>query len=585
MPILEIRNVLYRYPGTEGENSLPAVDGVSLCVGEGEFVAILGANGSGKSTLAKLMNGILLPESGKILAHGFDTADEEHLNDIRRSIGLVFQNPDNQIVSTIAEEDCAFGPENLGVPPEEIRRRVDWALKAVGLYEQRMREPHKLSGGQKQRLAIAGVLAMRPRLLVLDEPTAMLDPGGRQEVLNTLQALRKEHGMAVIIITHYMNEAAAAERVVVMEHGKITLEGTPQEVFARRTEVESAGLRLPQSAELSLLLRGSVPEFPLCLTPDECAREIIAAAPGIAYNAPALPPSAPAKNEIVLKTQQLTHRYAQNSKETAAAAISGVDLDIYQGECLGIIGHTGSGKSTLIQHFNALLQPSSGSVLLNGADINESKKSRRAARFAAGLCFQYPESQLFAETVREDIAFGPANLGLERGEIAVRVNKAAELVGLSPELLEKSPFDLSGGEKRRAALAGVMAMEPQVLVLDEPAAGLDPKGKLNLRKTLLRYRKETGCTVVLVSHAMEEIAALCDRVLVLDHGEAVMLGTVDEVYSQGGKLAEMQLELPEITRIFALLQAEGFDVPAPVYTPEQAATILAPIQKAGRDGA
>ncbi|MDR1409817.1 MAG: energy-coupling factor transporter ATPase [Oscillospiraceae bacterium] len=580
MSILEIQNVAYHYCNASGDNAdaqptPPAVDGVSLCVEEGEFLAVLGANGSGKSTLAKLMNGILLPGGGKVIAAGYDTADEGHLIDVRRQIGLVFQNPDNQIVSAIVEEDCAFGPENLGVPPDEIRQRVDWALKAVGLYEHRMREPHKLSGGQKQRLAIAGILAMRPRVLVLDEPTAMLDPQGRREVLEALQALCKKHGMAVIMITHYMNEAATAERVIVMECGKITLEGTPQEVFAQRDKLMHAGLSLPQSAELSLRLREKVPGLPLCLTPEDCAKAIVSHAQEIhlGEHINASHSHTAQSNDTQLSAVDLTHYYNQNSKEEVAA-IHGISLQIRKGECLGIIGHTGSGKSTLIQHFNALLRPSSGSILLDGTDINESKKSRKAARFAVGLCFQYPENQLFAETVQEDIAFGPRNQGLGQEEIAERVDKAAERAGLLPELLTKSPFDLSGGEKRRAALAGVMAMEPRVLVLDEPAAGLDPRGKMHLRETLARYRQETGCTVVLVSHAMEEVAALCDRVLVLDHGETSLLGTVDEIYAQGEKLTGLGLELPEITRIFALLKVQSYDVPTVVYTPEQAAKIL-----------
>ncbi|MDR1805826.1 MAG: energy-coupling factor transporter ATPase [Clostridium sp.] len=566
MPIIQIQNAVYRYSSADGKQLPPAVDGVSLCVEEGEFLAVLGANGCGKSTLAKLMNGILLPQSGQVLAAGFSTADDDALNDVRRNVGLVFQNPDNQIVSTIVEEDCAFGPENLGVPPHEIRSRVDWALRTVGLYEHRLREPHRLSGGQKQRLAIAGVLAMRPRVLVLDEPTAMLDPQGRREVMATLRQLRDEYGMTIIMVTHYMNEAAQATRVLVMEQGKIVLDGSPREIFSQRERLEQAGLSLPQSAELSLLLREKIPDFPLCLSPEDCADALS----GVPFDISEKPGSAkPAgTTEPIMECRGLSHSYTQNSKE-GVAAISGIDFELLKGECLGLIGHTGSGKSTLIQHLNALLQPTQGLVLLEGKDINESKKSRRAARFAVGLCFQYPENQLFAETVRDDIAFGPQNQGLTGKELEKRVELAAERVGLSSALLAKSPFELSGGEKRRAALAGVMAMEPRILVLDEPAAGLDPKGKLQLRQTLSRYREETGCTVVLVSHAMEEIAALCDRVLVLCGGERVLLGGIDEVFARGGELEALGLELPEITRIFTLLKLQ-----AAVYTPQAAFSLL-----------
>ena len=544
--LLEIKNATYTYPAFEGENPVPAVDRVSLCVNDGDFVAILGSNGSGKSTLAKLMNGIFLPAKGSVKVAGMDTADDAHINDIRRKAGLVFQNPDNQIVSTIVEEDCAFGPENLGIPPAEIRQRVDEALKAVGLYEYRKREPHKLSGGQKQRLAIAGMLAMRPRLLILDEPTAMLDPQGRREVLRTLAELRRQHGIAIIMITHYMNEAALADRVVVMEGGRITLDGTPREVFARREKIERAGLSLPICAEISLELAPL--GFPFCITPEEIHiavenhREFAEKIDNIVDRFVQKSGNFISSDEITLTAENLTHTYTQNSAE-GVHAIRGIDLVVRQGECLGIIGHTGSGKSTLIQHFNALLEPTQGRILLDGQDINDSKKSRWSSRFAVGLCFQYPENQLFAETVRQDIAFGPHNQGIKETEKLVE--NAAKLVGLDLKLLEKSPFDLSGGEKRRAALAGVIAMKPRILVLDEPAAGLDPRGKLHLRETIRQYRRETGGTVIIVSHAMEEIASLCDRVLVLDHGKRAILGTCAEVFAQGDKLADLGLELPD----------------------------------------
>ena len=253
-----------------------------------------------------------------------------------------------------------------------------------------------------------------------------------------------------------------------------------------------------------------------------------------------------------IEFKNVTHEY--NQKTTYSQhGISNVSLSLETGKIYAVIGPTGSGKSTFIQHFNALLQPTSGAVLLDGKDINENKKTQRNSRFKIGLCFQYPENQLFAETIREDIAFGPQNQGLKNEAIDERVNTTTERVGLDSELLEKSPFDLSGGEKRRVALAGVIAMQPQILVLDEPAAGLDPKGKQRLRETITRYREETNCTVVIVSHAMEEIAALCDRVLVLDHGKSAMLGTVDEIFTLGDRLTELGLELPEILQIHELL--------------------------------
>ena len=254
--ILEFQNVSFRYEGSSEKEQLPlAVRDVSFSVKKGDFVAILGHNGSGKSTLAKLSNSILLPESGKVLVNGMDTADESLSCDIRRTVGVVFQNPDNQIVASVVEEDVAFGPENLGVPPEEIRKRVDNALKAVGMYEYRKHEPHKLSGGQKQRVAIAGMIAMLPECIVLDEPTAMLDPRGRKEVMDTILKLNREMGMTVVFITHFMEEAVRASRVIVMDNAEILMDGTPREVFRQADRVKAAGLDVPKPAELARALQ------------------------------------------------------------------------------------------------------------------------------------------------------------------------------------------------------------------------------------------------------------------------------------------------------------------------------------------
>ncbi|NLA76538.1 MAG: energy-coupling factor transporter ATPase [Clostridiales bacterium] len=269
--ILEFKNVVYRYEADEEGVVLPAaVDGITLDIRRGEFVAVLGHNGSGKSTLAKLSNGILVPESGNVLVKGMDTADEKHEYDIRKTVGMVFQNPDNQIVATIVEEDVAFGPENLGVPPGEIRKRVDEALKAVGMYEYRMHEPHKLSGGQKQRVAIAGVIAMQTECIVLDEPTAMLDPSGRREVMDAVMKLNKEYGITIVFVTHFMDEAVFADRVAVINDGRLMLDGTPHEVFAQESLMKSAGLDVPQSAILaSRLIKAGVPLEKNILTVDE----------------------------------------------------------------------------------------------------------------------------------------------------------------------------------------------------------------------------------------------------------------------------------------------------------------------------
>ena len=277
---IKVENVCFSYDSVdEGLPVKNAVDGVSLTISKGEFVAVIGHNGCGKSTLAKHLNAMLLPDSGKVYVDGDDTLDEDKTWDIREKVGLVLQNPDNQLVASIVEEDVAFGPENLGVDPKEIRERVDWALKAVGMYEYRTHAPHKLSGGQKQRVAIAGVLAIQPQCIVLDEPTAMLDPNGRDEVMDTLHKLNRELGITVVLITHYMEEAVTADRVIVMDGGKILTGGTPQEVFSQVELLKKHRLDVPQAAELAFRLKGcgaDIATIPLGV--EECAamlREVL----------------------------------------------------------------------------------------------------------------------------------------------------------------------------------------------------------------------------------------------------------------------------------------------------------------------
>lgn len=274
--IIQFNNVTFSYD-TEDEN-VPArkvIENFNLAIEEGQFLAVLGRNGCGKSTVAKLINGILVPTEGKVTVEGMDTSDEEKTVDIRRTVGMVFQNPDNQIVATIVEDDVAFGPENLGVEPSEIRKSVDNALKAVGMYEFRKREPHRLSGGQKQRVAIAGVIAMNTKCIVMDEPTAMLDPQGRKEVIDTVMKLNKDYGITVILITHYMDEAVKADRVVVMDNGNIALDGTPKEVFRNVEKIKSLGLDVPQASELAYRLRKKGMKLPDdILDENECAAAI-----------------------------------------------------------------------------------------------------------------------------------------------------------------------------------------------------------------------------------------------------------------------------------------------------------------------
>lgn len=283
----------------------------------------------------------------------------------------------------------------------------------------------------------------------------------------------------------------------------------------------------------------------------------------------------------ILETKNLSYVYSEGTP-FRVTAINNVNISIEKGEFVGIIGHTGSGKSTLVQHLNGLLTPSSGEVLLDGKNINESKITRRQARFKVGLCFQYPEYQLFESTVYKDISFGPKNMGLSEDEIDNCVKKAADFVGLKPDMLNKSPFDLSGGEKRRVAIAGVMAMEPEILILDEPSAGLDPRGRDMIADMISSYRKTTGSTVIIVSHSMEDVAKSADKVLVMNKSEVEMFGTVNEVFSKVERLADIGLNVPQLTQIFLNLKHNGMDVRTDIYTIKNAeAELLRLLRKEG----
>lgn len=577
MDIIKVENLCFDYI-TQDENGeiaerVPVLKNIDLNVPEGQFLAVLGHNGCGKSTLAKHFNAILTPTEGKVTVCGIETADEERIYDIRQSVGMVFQNPDNQIVATIVEEDVAFAPENLGVDPKEIRRRVDEALKQVDMYDFKDHAPHQLSGGQKQRVAIAGIIAMQPRCIVMDEPTAMLDPKGRREVMKTIKQLNKEQGITVILITHYMDEAAQADRVVVMDDGRIIMDGVPRRVFARAAELRKVGLDVPQVTELCGMLREKGAEISdEIIFEEECAEAIA---------------GLPLKSKTAGRSGKEKLRETESSAEEAArlegvtykysigtpfekTAVDNVSLKIAKGEFVGIIGHTGSGKSTLIQHLNGLIKPTSGMVFINGSDIHSKEADLRGVRFKVGLVFQYSEHQLFEETVAKDIAYGPKNMGLSEEEINEAVARAAESMGIT-HLLEKSPFELSGGQQRRVALAGVLAMDPEVLILDEPAAGLDPKGREKILGLIKQYHEKSGKTILLVSHSMEDIVRFASRVLVMNKGRLFCYDETDKVFERTSDLVSIGLDVPQITRLSHRLSELGIDIGNDIYTTERAA--------------
>ncbi len=578
MDIIKVEDLCFDYI-TQDENGNvternTALKNVSLTVPEGQFLAVLGHNGCGKSTLAKHFNAILTPASGKVIVDGIDTADEDRLFDVRRTVGMVFQNPDNQLVATIVEEDVAFAPENLGVPPKEIRERVDDALKQVDMYEFREHAPHQLSGGQKQRVAIAGIIAMQPRCIVMDEPTAMLDPKGRREVMKTIKRLNKEQGITVILITHYMDEAAQADRVVVMDGGTVIMDDVPKKIFSRLEELRAVGLDVPQVTELcDMLIKKGVDISREIIFEEDCAEAItrldlkkkisdIKEKPVVIRN----------NADEAARLEKLTYKYSVGTP-FEKTAVDNVDLSIARGEFVGIIGHTGSGKSTLIQHLNGLIKPTEGTVYVDGRNIWGNDVNIRDIRFKVGIVFQYSEHQLFEETVAKDIAYGPRNMGLSEEEIKDRVQAAAESMGIV-HLLEKSPFELSGGQQRRAALAGVLAMDPEVLILDEPAAGLDPKGRDKILGLISEYHRKSGKTILLVSHSMEDIVKYATKVLVMNKGSVFCYDETDKVFERTDELVSIGLDVPQITRLSHLLKERGIDIGNDIYTTQRAAERL-----------
>ncbi len=581
--IIEAKNVSFTYEGAPA----PAVRDVSLTVTEGEFLAILGRNGSGKSTFAKLLNALQLPSSGQLTVNGIRPETEDDCYEVRKSCGMVFQNPDNQIVTTIVEEDCAFGLENLGTPPQEIRARVDDALRSVGMSDFALASPSMLSGGQKQRIAVAGVLAMKPRIIVFDESTAMLDPIGRRDVFSLARKLNLEEGITIVWITHFMEEAALADRLVVMDGGGIAMQGSPREVFARTEQVLSLGLDVPEMMKLAGALRRAGVKLPEGLmTVNEMAVELSGrphAAPKAAPEGHEEKETAPSR-EAVIEVRDLTHVYMPGTP-FEAKALDSVSLDIAQGEFIGIIGHTGSGKSTLISHLNGLEKSMPGEVKVNGVDLGDKDTNLIDVRRNVGLVFQYPEYQLFEETVAKDVAYGPTNLGLDPNEIDERVAWALKQVGLDPaEVSEKSPFELSGGQKRRVAIAGVLAMKPAILILDEPAAGLDPQGRRDMLQ-LIRGIHDNGTTVVMVSHSMDDVGRFCDKLYVLSKGEIAYSGTPAEVFTHDRRLHEIGLDVPECAKLARRLREAGFDMPADIYRTEDVCAAIVRNLNAGGDAA
>ena len=612
MESIQVKDVSYQYTrrneNDEVIETLSALSDVSFSIEQGSFVCILGHNGSGKSTLAKLFNALQLPGEGTVLVSGMDSREEKNIFPIRREVGMVFQNPDNQIIASVVEEDVGFGPENIGLPTDEIWKRVKDALAAVHMEAYRLKSPNHLSGGQKQRVAIAGTLAMEPKVIVLDEPTAMLDPSGRKEVLESVMELKRTKGISIILITHYMEETVNADRILLMDAGKLVLDGSPREVFSDVARLKSYRMDVPLITELSDKLKAvGFPIEKTILRKEELEEELlrlfregfhleksskVQESEEESAESKALTAAEKSKKEEeldnIVEVKNLTAIF-QEGTAMESTALKDVSLHIRRGSLTALIGHTGSGKSTLLQHLNGLMKVSRGEIwvsfrenpplliqekgfLFRKGKIKKVQKEGRlsfseegfdlrALRFKVGLVFQYPEYQLFEETVLEDVVFGPLNQGKSKEEAEKLAKEALRSLGIEEESYGKSPFELSGGQKRKVAIAGVLAMQPELLVLDEPTAGLDPAGRDELFREIAGLREKYAMTILLVSHSMDDVARYAEEVIVLHQGERKMEGSVEEVFGQRKLLEEMGLGLPTIRAFLYDLQEKGLPLP------------------------
>ena len=614
--MINIENVVHKYKVWEGDESrlLTALDHISFEVEEGGFVALLGANGCGKSTMARHMNALLLPDEGKVTVDGMDTSDPGKTNMIRRKVGMVFQDPDNQIIGTSVEEDVAFGPENRAFPPEDIRRYVADSLKAVGLFSERKSSPVHLSGGQKQRVAVAGVLATDNSCIVLDEPTAMLDPGSRREFTETLEKLRSM-GKTIVLITHHTDEVTGADVIVGMKDGRVIAKSSPSEFFGNRKLIQELRMDVPASVEIgrSLADMGLIPEG-VYLSPEILCQTVMCAWEKGGSPRPEMSGDAPqtafseknrdcsgccdirndSRNETrsefqndappLMQLQEVSFSYEQGTAREKSV-LKNITLDIRKGEFAALVGSSGSGKTTMVKLLNGLLKASSGRIFFEGEDIYGKNYQLRGLRKKVGVIFQNPEQQLFCKTVLSDVEFGPLHMGMSRDESNEAARHALELVGITEDKFQMNPLDLSGGQKKRVAIAGVLAMRPSVLIMDEPAAGLDPGSRDQIFQMIQKIRREEGTTVVLISHDMDEVARWADRVMVLHHGTIEADGRPEDVFQEEKLLEDTGVDLPQPGKIMRLLREKGFPAGRLEMTNEAAIRAIAAVLKAGDENA
>lgn len=541
-----------------------ALDHVSFSIPAGKRTCIVGANGSGKSTVASILSGLTAPDEGTVTFLGTTVVnggqvDFEAYQAIRPQLGLVFQNPEDQIICSVVADDIAFGLENLQVPSNQITPLVEEQITLGTLTEFASENPQMLSGGQQQRVAISGALVMKPQILILDEPSAALDVVHRNNVMGLVKKLRAA-GKTIVHVTHFMDEVVSADHVIALDDGRVAFEGTPEALFEQHELVECLHLEEPFAYQVAHALnnRGVV----VCKSPsaqrvlDELTGLLATGSRGekggVAKSCDAMAAGCDGVAESCGTTATNHDATAiRNVSDPAAVSVRAVtfsyqkpvlkniSVDVQKGSHVAVIGSTGSGKSTLARLICALDTPDAGSLCVTGLDTRQ-KQNRRKLHGIVGYVMQRPERQLFAQTVAEDVAFGPTNLGLSTCDVASAMNAALKLVGLSHKA-DASPFELSGGQQRLCALAGVIAMHPKVLVLDEPTSGLDPYYCSELRK-IINAVLEDGCTVIELTHSMED-AAETDQIIMLHEGDLVFSGSPYQTFTHFSKAEFQELGL------------------------------------------
>ncbi len=555
--MIEVNHVGYSYTLPSGDR-IRAVQDISLKIQQGERVAIIGANGSGKTTLVKLMNALITPDEGSIQVDGFSTSDRAHYSEIIKRVGLVFQNPRDQIVASVVEEDTAFGPENLCLPRAEIIERVNDSLAMSGALHLRGRQTYLLSAGETQRVALAGVLALRPSCLIFDETTAMLDPFSCSELLR-LMADYHAQGLTIIHVTHALSEALASDRILVLSRGRLVMDGSPQEIFGNAQSLLDFNLLIPPILQFAHDLSSLFPQVnSFYRSEKELLLDLHGIPTGMDGDKESKAPELLEHSSAFIDVDHLSYCYMAGTS-LAHQALEDITFSLAEGESTGLVGHTGSGKSTLLQHLNGLLRPQEGSVQIGEFDLARNPTDIKKLRRQVGLIFQNPEAQFFETYVGDEIAYAARVLGY-KGKLRDLVRIAMELVGLDFESFVDRPlFSLSGGEKRKVALASYLVVQPQVLLLDEPFAGLDPLIHHEMI-TLMNHLKSSGKTLILSTHQMRDLLQITQQAIVLEEGKLVFKNTLAVLFNEEN-VEKWKLEVPLEIRIAVELRKKGWKIP------------------------